>query len=93
MAALHSSSNCFVPNSPWILVLSYVPLGASFYYVPMKNNLQGLAVTDILEAGRIVGAGDFAILRRIVLPSILPSLMVGLIIVAAVPWISTGFLH
>lgn len=66
-------------GTPWILILAYVPLGASFYYVPMKNNLQGLAVTEILEAGRIVGANDFAILRRIVLPSILPSLLVGLI--------------
>jgi len=66
-------------GTPWILILAYVPLGASFYYVPMKNNLQGLAVTEILEAGRIVGANDFSILRRIVLPSILPSLLVGLI--------------
>jgi len=66
-------------GSPWILVFGYVPLGASFYYVPMKNNLRGLAVTEILEAGRIVGAGDFSILRRIVLPSIVPALLVGLI--------------
>jgi putative spermidine/putrescine transport system permease protein len=66
-------------GSPWILVFGYVPLGASFYYVPMKNNLRGLAVGDILEAGRILGASDFSILRRIVLPSILPALLVGLI--------------
>lgn len=66
-------------GSPWILIFGYVPLGASFYYVPMKNNLRGLAVTEILEAGRIVGASDFSILRRIVLPSILPALLVGLI--------------
>jgi putative spermidine/putrescine transport system permease protein len=66
-------------GSPWILVFGYVPLGASFYYVPMKNSLRGLAVTEIMEAGRIAGASDFAILRRVIVPSIMPALVVGFV--------------
>jgi putative spermidine/putrescine transport system permease protein len=66
-------------GTPWILVFGYVPLGASFYYVPMKNSLRALAVQDILDAGRIGGAGDLSILRRVVLPSIAPALVVGLV--------------
>lgn len=66
-------------GTPWILVFGYVPLGASFYYVPMKNNLRGLAVTDLLEAGRIIGASDFTIIRKVIVPSIMPALVVGFI--------------
>lgn len=66
-------------GSPWILVFGYVPLGASFYYVPMKNNLRALAVTEIMEAGRIAGASDFSVLRRIIVPSIMPALVVGFV--------------
>lgn len=66
-------------GTPWILVFGYIPLGASFYYVPMKNSLRALAVQDILEAGRIAGAGDLSILRRVVLPSIAPALVVGFV--------------
>ena len=66
-------------GTPWILVFGYVPLGASFYYVPMKSNLRGLPVTEILEAGRVAGIGDVTILRRVILPSIMPALVVGFV--------------
>ncbi len=65
-------------GTPLILILGYVPLGASFYYVPIKNNLRAIAVQDIIEAGYLVGAGDLAIMRRVVLPSVARGLMIGL---------------
>src|SRR6478736_3775926 len=40
-------------GTPWILIFGYVPLGASFFYVPIKNNLRALPVQDYLDAGRI----------------------------------------
>ena len=66
-------------GTPWILVLGYIPLGASFYYIPIKNNLRAIRVTEILEAGYLVGASDFAILRKIILPSVARGLVVGLV--------------
>jgi putative spermidine/putrescine transport system permease protein len=66
-------------GTPWILIFGYVPLGASFYYVPMKSNLRGLPVTEILEAGRVAGIGDATILRRVILPSVAPALVVGFV--------------
>ena len=47
-------------GTPWILIFGYVPLGASFFYVPIKNNLRASPVQRDLEAGRILGASDFA---------------------------------
>ncbi len=66
-------------GTPWILVLGYIPLGASFYYVPLKNNLRALATRDLIEAGYMAGAGDFTIVRKVILPSVLPALSVGLV--------------
>ncbi len=66
-------------GTPWILILAYVPLGASFYYVPMKNNLRAIPAREIFEAGYLVGASDLAIIRSIILPSIAPALIVGFV--------------
>jgi putative spermidine/putrescine transport system permease protein len=66
-------------GSPWVLVFGYIPLGASFYYVPIKSNLRALAVAELFEAGALVGASDFAIMRRVILPSIARGLVVGLV--------------
>lgn len=66
-------------GSPWILIVGYIPLGASFYYLPIKNSLRGMAVKDIFEAGYLLGAGDFAIIRRVILPSVLPAIMIGVV--------------
>ena len=66
-------------GTPWVLVFGYIPLGASFYYVPIKNSLRAIAVHDLLEAGHLVGAGDFAVMRRVILPSVMPGIVVGLV--------------
>jgi putative spermidine/putrescine transport system permease protein len=66
-------------GTPWVLVFGYIPLGASFYYLPIKNNLRAIAVQDLFEAGRLVGASDLTIMRRVILPSVMPGILVGLI--------------
>jgi putative spermidine/putrescine transport system permease protein len=66
-------------GTPWVLIFGYVPLGATFYYLPIKNNLRAVPVQEILEAGHLVGAGDFAIMRRVILPSIMRGVVVGLV--------------
>lgn len=66
-------------GTPWILLFGYVPLGATFFYVPIKNNLRALPVGEFLDAGRILGARDITVLWRVVLPSVMPGVVVGLI--------------
>jgi putative spermidine/putrescine transport system permease protein len=66
-------------GTPLVLILGYVPLSASFYYVPIKNNLRAVPVRELLEAGYLVGAGDLAIMRRILLPSVMRSVVVGMV--------------
>ena len=40
---LYSGNYGIVLNgTPWVLILAYVPLGASFYYLPIKNNLRAI---------------------------------------------------
>lgn len=66
-------------GTPWVLVFGYIPLGASFYYVPIKSNLRALPVAELFEAGYLVGASDLAIMRRVILPSVARGLVVGLV--------------
>lgn len=77
---LYSGNYGIVLNgTPWVLILAYVPLGASFYYLPIKNNLRAIPAIEIFEAGRLVGASDFEILRAILLPTLGPALIVGFV--------------
>lgn len=66
-------------GTPWVLIFGYVPLAASLYYIPIKNNLRALQLGEIFEAGRLVGASDLSIIRRIVLPCISQGLIVGFV--------------
>ena len=66
-------------GTPWVLIFGYMPLAASLYYIPIKNNLRGLQVAEIFEAGRLAGASDLAIMRRIILPCVTQGLVIGLV--------------
>lgn len=77
---LYSGNYGIVLNgTPWVLILAYVPLGASFYYLPIKNNLRAIPAVEIFEAGRLVGASDLSIILRIILPTLAPALIVGFV--------------
>jgi putative spermidine/putrescine transport system permease protein len=52
---------------------------APLYYVPIKNNLRALRVTELFEAGRLLGASDALILWRVVLPAVRQGLIIGLV--------------
>lgn len=67
-------------GSPWLLVYAYVPLAASLYDVPIKNALRGLNVTELLEAGSMLGISDTRLLWRVILPSVRQSVVIGVIL-------------
>lgn len=66
-------------GTPWVLIFGYIPLAASLYYVPIKSNLRAIQLVEIFEAGRLLGAGYFSIIRRVVLPSVMQGIVVGLV--------------
>jgi putative spermidine/putrescine transport system permease protein len=66
-------------GTPWVLIFGYIPLAASLYYVPIKANLRALRWADMFEAGRLLGASDFSIMRRVLLPCVAQGVIVGLV--------------
>mgnify|MGYP001298787830 CR=1 FL=1 len=66
-------------GTPWVLIFGYMPVAAPLYYVPIKNNLRSLRLTELFEAGRLLGATDFSIFTRIVVPCIKQGLIIGLV--------------
>jgi putative spermidine/putrescine transport system permease protein len=77
---LYSGNYGIVLNgTPWVLIFGYIPLTASLYYIPIKNNLRALRLDEIFEAGRLLGATDFAIIWRVVLPCVAQGVIVGLV--------------
>jgi len=79
VVASFASSRIVLNGSPWILIFGYMPLAAPLYYVPIKSNLRALRMTELFEAGRLLGASDFAIMWRIVLPCVKQGLIIGLV--------------
>ncbi|MGI6247064.1 MAG: ABC transporter permease [Pseudochelatococcus sp.] len=69
-----------INGTPLVLVLVYVPVCFPMFYITIKNSLRGLAIADLLDAGRLVGASDAVILRRVVLPAIAPGVMVAAVL-------------
>ncbi len=77
---LYSGNYGVVLNgTPWVLIFGYMPLAAPLYYVPIKSNLRALRMSEIFEAGRLLGASDLAIMWRIVLPCVKQGLIIGLV--------------
>lgn len=66
-------------GTPWVLIFGYMPIAAPLYFVPIKNNLRSLRLTELFEAGRLLGASDFSIFTRIVVPCIKQGLIIGLV--------------
>ncbi len=66
-------------GTPWVLIFGYMPLAAPLYYVPIKNNLRTFRLTELFEAGRLLGASDFAIFTKIIVPCIKRGLIIGLV--------------
>jgi len=83
LLGIYASDPVVLIGTPWILLLGYLPLAFPLLYLPLKNNLRALDVHELLDAGHLVGAGDFAIARRVILPCVAPGLTVGLSMVFA----------
>lgn len=69
-----------INGTPLVLVLVYVPVCFPMFYIAVKNSLRALDINELMDAGHLVGASNMALLRRVVLPSILPGIMVAVVL-------------
>lgn len=77
---LYSGAPLPLNGTPYILFLAYMPAFFPLLYISMKNSLRTLHTSDFLAAGRLLGAGDLTIIRRVILPSIMPGILIGLVL-------------
>jgi putative spermidine/putrescine transport system permease protein len=77
---LYSAPPLALNGTPYILFLAYVPAFFPLLYISMKNGLRALPTSDFLAAGRLLGASDITIVRRVILPSIMPGILIGLVL-------------
>jgi len=73
-----------INGTPLVLVLVYVPACFPIFYITVKNSLRNLQMRDLFDAGYLIGVNDWAILRRVILPCIMPSIAVAVILNFAV---------
>ncbi|UXN05472.1 ABC transporter permease [Bartonella sp. HY761] len=64
----------------WILIFAYVPICFPMLYIALKNSLNGMAIDDLLDAGRLIGAKDETILMRVVIPLLTPALLLAILL-------------
>jgi sulfonate transport system permease protein len=68
--------------------IALVTLGASFpVYLNLFAGIRGVD-PKLIEAGRVFGLSRLAMVRRVILPGALPSLLVGLRYALGVSWLS-----
>jgi sulfonate transport system permease protein len=68
--------------------IGLVAFGAVFpIYLTLHGGIRGID-TKLIEAGRTLGLGTFSIIRHIILPGALPSLLVGIRYGLSVAWLS-----
>jgi putative spermidine/putrescine transport system permease protein len=63
--------------SPAMLVMACVVIGLPFVYRPIANSLNAVDVRTLTEAAQTLGAGWFSILRRVIMPNIMPGIISG----------------
>ena len=73
-----------IDGSPLVLVLVYIPACFPMFYIGVKNSLRSFNARDLLDAGRLLGIGDLAILWRVITPCMLPGVMVAVVLNFAV---------
>ncbi|YBV94461.1 ABC transporter permease subunit (plasmid) [Phyllobacteriaceae bacterium JZ32] len=69
-----------ISGTPLVLILTYVPACFPMFYIGVKNSLRGLDTADFIDAGRMLGLRDTAILWRVVLPCILPGIAIAVVL-------------
>ncbi len=63
--------------SPFMLVLACMVISLPFVYRPIVSALNSVDIRALTEAAQTLGAGWFTILRRVIVPNIMPGILSG----------------
>lgn len=83
LAMIRAYISPFNVSRPGLLILTYVLLSLPFMFRSIDASLSAIDARTLVEAGQMLGAGWLDIGRRILLPGIMPGLMSGVLLIAA----------
>jgi len=83
LAMIRAYISPFNVSRPGLLILTYVLLSLPFMFRSIDASLSAIDARTLSEAAQMLGAGWFDIGRRILLPGIMPGLMSGVLLIAA----------
>lgn len=70
-----------VARSPFLLIGASVIFSMPFMYRPISTSLGAISVNSLTEAAQSLGAGTGYILRRVIIPNIMPGILSGSLLV------------
>jgi putative spermidine/putrescine transport system permease protein len=83
LAMIRAYISPFNVSRPGLLILTYVLLSLPFMFRSIDAALSAIDARTLVEAAQMLGAGWFDIGRRVLLPGIMPGLMSGVLLIAA----------
>lgn len=83
LAMIRAYISPFNVSRPGLLILTYVLLSLPFMFRSIDASLSAIDARTLSEAAQMLGAGWFDIGRRVLLPGIMPGLMSGILLIAA----------
>jgi putative spermidine/putrescine transport system permease protein len=83
LAMIRAYVNPYNANRTALLILSYVLLSLPFMFRSIDASLTSIDARTLSEAAQMLGAGWFDIGHRVLLPGIMPGLMSGILLIAA----------
>jgi putative spermidine/putrescine transport system permease protein len=83
LAMIRAYISPFNVSRPGLLILTYVLLSLPFMFRSIDAALSAIDARTLVEAAQMLGAGWFDIGRRVLLPGILPGLLSGVLLIAA----------
>jgi putative spermidine/putrescine transport system permease protein len=83
LAMIRAYVSPFNVSRPGLLILTYVLLSLPFMFRSIDASLSAIDARTLAEAAQMLGAGWFDIGRRVLLPGIMPGLMSGVLLIAA----------
>jgi putative spermidine/putrescine transport system permease protein len=70
-----------IARSPFLLVSACVIFSMPFLYRPISNSLGAVNVKMLTESAQSLGANTWQILRRVIIPNIMPGILSGCLLV------------
>lgn len=83
LAMIRAYVNPYNVNRTALLILTYVLLSLPFMFRSIDASLTSIDARTLSEAAQMLGAGWFDIGRRVLVPGIMPGLMSGILLIAA----------